>query len=229
MLFSHHSHSLLHEYVSDQNLQLKQETRWSWKKNPGDCSDRLMGLLLPLFCSSSRALIHLAEQSESYYSHRWALLPIQHAQLAPKNPPTRANNGRRVPTVQESPQKKMILNTKWWLTICTTFIKTNTLTKPNCWRVKMTSLHFDSDVKVRSSPRCLSPPPCWWGLLWIKALCVFGVSGFSGPMADAASQISLVHTTYKQARKRGERSQLIILSSPCLTASKQHPGSLTLS
>lgn len=64
MLFSHHSHSLLHEYVSDQNLQLKQETRWSWKKNPGDCSDRLMGLLLPLFCSSSRALIHLAEQSE---------------------------------------------------------------------------------------------------------------------------------------------------------------------
>lgn len=41
---------------------------------------------------------------------------------------------------------------------------------------------------------------------WIKALSVLKVSGFPGSAADAASQISLVHTTYKQAQEEGSQS-----------------------
>lgn len=72
----------------------------------------------------------------------------------------------------------------------------------------MTSLHFGSQVKVKSFPFCFPcppppPPPPLMGLFWIKALCVLKVSGFPGPVADAASQISFVHTTYKQVQEEG--------------------------
>lgn len=70
------------------------------------------------------------------------------------------------------------------------------------WHVKTTSLQFDNQVQVKSFSFCF-PAPLLMGLFWIKALCVLKVSGFSGSVADAASQISPVHTTYKQAQEEG--------------------------
>lgn len=115
MLFSHHSHSLPNEYMKICNWNRKRGGAGKKKRNsewnPGDCSDRLMGLLLPLFCSSSRALIHLAEQSESYFSHRWALLQIQHAQLAPEK--THQQGPARVDRTQQKRKWSWIENGDW--------------------------------------------------------------------------------------------------------------------
>lgn len=71
------------------------------------------------------------------------------------------------------------------------------------WQVKMTSLQSDSQAKVKSSSFCSFPAPLLVRLFWIKALCVLKVSGFPGPVADAASQILCVHTTNKQAQEVG--------------------------
>lgn len=68
-------------------------------------------------------------------------------------------------------------------------------------QVQMTSLHCDCKAKVKSSLFCF-PTPLLMLSVWIKAVCVLKVSGFPGSVADAASQISLVHTSYKQAWPR---------------------------
>lgn len=63
----------------------------------------------------------------------------------------------------------------------------------------MTSLHCDCKAKVKRSVFCF-PTPLLMLSVWIKAVCVLKVSGFPESVAEAASQISLVHTSYKQAR-----------------------------
>lgn len=63
--------------------------------------------------------------------------------------------------------------------------------------VKTTSLHCDCQAKVKSSSFCF-PTPLLMLSVWIKAVCVSKVSGFPSSVTDAASQISLVHTTYQE-------------------------------
>lgn len=69
-------------------------------------------------------------------------------------------------------------------------------------------------TRVKSSSFWYQTLLMWF--LWIKALCVLKVFGVPGSVADAASQITLVHTTYEQAwpglKTGGERSQPFTLT-----------------